>query len=99
MAYATSKGALNTMTTSMARNLGPIRVNAVCPGFIQGDWLRKGLGDDLYNTALKNIETSTPLSLAVTPDQVADCIYNFIEVSKTVTGEIFLVDGGYHLTI
>ena len=99
MAYATSKGALNTMTTSMARNLGPIRVNAVCPGFIQGDWLRKGLGDDLYNTALKNIETSTPLSLAVTPEQVADCIYNFIEVSKTVTGEIFLVDGGYHLTI
>ena len=99
MAYASSKGALNTMTKSMARNLGPIRVNAICPGFIQGDWLRKGLGDDLYNASLKNIEDTTPLSLAVTPEQVADCIYNFIDVSKTVTGEIFLVDGGYHLTI
>ncbi|MBL6702689.1 MAG: SDR family oxidoreductase, partial [SAR86 cluster bacterium] len=32
VAYASSKGALNSMTLSMARNLGPIRVNAVCPG-------------------------------------------------------------------
>jgi len=43
IAYAASKGALNTMTLSMARNLGPIRVNAVCPGFIQGEWLKSGL--------------------------------------------------------
>ena len=43
LAYASSKGALNTMTKSMARNLGPIRVNAICPGFIQGDWLRNGM--------------------------------------------------------
>ena len=34
LAYASSKGALNTMTLSMARNLGPIRVNAVCPGSV-----------------------------------------------------------------
>ena len=99
MAYASSKGALNTMTKSMARNLGPIRVNAVCPGFIQGEWLKKGLGDDIYNASLKNIENSTPLGLAVTPEQVADVIYNFIDISKTVTGETYLVDGGYHLTI
>ena len=44
IAYAASKGALNTMTLSMARNLGPIRVNAVCPGFIEGDWLKNGMG-------------------------------------------------------
>ena len=36
LAYASSKGALNTMTKSMARNLGPIRVNAICPGFYTG---------------------------------------------------------------
>jgi len=99
MAYASSKGALNTMTKSMARNLGPIRINAVCPGFIQGEWLKKGLGDDLYNAVLKNTENNTPLGLAVTPEQVADVIYNFIDVLKTVTGETFLVDGGFHLTI
>ena len=54
IAYASSKGALNTMTKSMARNLGPIRVNAICPGFIQGEWLRKGMGDDMYNAAKKS---------------------------------------------
>ena len=35
VAYAASKGALNTMTLSLARALGPeIRVNAICPGFV-----------------------------------------------------------------
>ena len=99
LAYASSKGALNTMTKSMARNLGPIRVNAVCPGFIQGEWLKKGLGEELYNAALKNIQDNTPLGLAVTPDEVAEVIYGFIDVSKVITGETFLVDGGHHLTI
>tara|TARA_B100001115_G_scaffold38999_1_gene28766 strand:+ start:54 stop:704 length:651 start_codon:yes stop_codon:yes gene_type:complete len=99
LAYASSKGALNTMTKSMARNLGPIRVNAICPGFIQGDWLRKGMGDDLYNAAKENLTSSTPLKLTVTPQQVADGIYNFIEISKVVTGETMLMDGGHHLII
>jgi 3-oxoacyl-[acyl-carrier protein] reductase len=40
VAYAASKGALNTMTLSLARALGPeIRVNAVCPGFVETGWL------------------------------------------------------------
>ncbi len=39
VAYAASKGALNTMTLSLARALGPeIRVNTVCPGFIDTRW-------------------------------------------------------------
>ena len=99
LAYASSKGALNTMTKSMARNLGPIRVNAICPGFIQGDWLRKGMGDDLYNAAKENLTSTTPLKLTVTPEQVAEGIYNFIEISKVVTGETMLMDGGHHLIV
>ena len=40
IAYAASKGALNTMTLSLAKALGPeIRVNTVCPGFIGTGWL------------------------------------------------------------
>lgn len=99
LAYASSKGALNTMTKSMARNLGPIRVNAVCPGFIQGEWLRKGLGSDAYDAALAYTEKTTPLGLAVTADQVAESIYNLMALSKIVTGETILLDGGFHLTV
>lgn len=97
LAYASSKGALNTMTKSMARNLGPIRVNAICPGFIQGDWLKNGMGDDLYNAALENLTNNTPLKLTVTPEQVAEGIYSFIGINKVVTGETMLMDGGHHL--
>ena len=41
------------MTKSLARALGPIRVNAICPGFIQGDWLKNGLGEEVYEMVKK----------------------------------------------
>src|SRR6185312_8920080 len=45
VAYAASKGALNTMTLSLARALAPlIRVNTVCPGYIDTPWFTKGRG-------------------------------------------------------
>ena len=97
LAYAASKGALNTMTLSMARNLGPIRVNAVCPGFIQGEWLKNGLGEEIYNAAMKNFEATTPLGLTCTPEDVAIAINSFINGSKVVTGETLILDGGWHL--
>ncbi|MDI6615494.1 MAG: SDR family NAD(P)-dependent oxidoreductase, partial [Syntrophaceae bacterium] len=54
VAYAASKGGLITMTLSLARVLGPeIRMNAVCPGLIQGDWLRQGMGTDKYEAAVR----------------------------------------------
>jgi len=50
IAYAASKGALITMTMSLARVLGPeIRVNAVCPGFIEGEGLAEGRGQAVYD--------------------------------------------------
>ena len=61
VAYAASKAALINMTSSLARALGPIRVNAVCPGFIEGEWLKKGLGEDIYNATRSHIINSNPL--------------------------------------
>jgi NAD(P)-dependent dehydrogenase (short-subunit alcohol dehydrogenase family) len=47
IAYAASKGALNTMTLSLARALAPlIRVNTVCPGYIDTPWFTKGRGEE-----------------------------------------------------
>ena len=48
IAYVASKGALVMMTKSLAKALGPIRINAICPGFIEGEWLKTGLGDEAY---------------------------------------------------
>jgi 3-oxoacyl-[acyl-carrier protein] reductase len=98
IAYAASKGALITMGLSLARVLGPeIRLNTVCPGFIQGDWLEEGMGADNYARAKASLEQNTPLKLTSTPDTVAEVIVYFLTGASTVTGETLLLDGGHHL--
>ena len=99
VAYAASKGALITMTLSLARALGPeIRVNCICPGFIQGDWLEQGLGREAYQAAKTNVETTSPLRVASTPDMIAEGILYFVCGADVVTGETIIMDGGMHLT-
>ncbi len=99
IAYAASKGALVTMGLSLARALGPkIRVNTVCPGFIQGDWLRKGLGDKAYEATLDRQLKNTPLHRTATAESVAEAILQFITGSPAITGQTLIVDGGLHLT-
>jgi 3-oxoacyl-[acyl-carrier protein] reductase len=98
IAYTASKGALNTMTLSLARVLGPeIRVNTICPGFIQGRWLRGGLGDDAYEASKAAQERTTPLRKAGTPEDMAQAAVWFIEGADLITGEILIVDAGAHL--
>ncbi len=98
IAYVASKGALNTMTLSLARVLGPeIRVNAVCPGFIEGRWLRQGLGDQGYEATKAAQERAAPLRRVASPEDVAEVIVWLIEGARHVTGELILVDGGVHL--
>ena len=98
IAYTASKGALNTMTLSLARVLGPeIRVNTIAPGFIQGRWLRGGMGDDAYEAAVAAQERATPLHRAGTPEDMAEAAVWFIEGATNVTGEILIVDAGAHL--
>ena len=99
IAYAASKGALITMTLSLARALGPeVRVNCICPGFIQGDWLEQGLGSEAYGAAKRRIEATSPLRVASTPDQIAQGILFFITGADVVTGECLIMDGGSHLS-
>ena len=99
IAYAASKGALNTMTLSMARNLGPIRVNAVCPGFIEGEWLKKGMGIEMYEGTKKHIQNTAPLGKTCSPESIAEIIINLIEKSELITGQLITVDGGVSLNL
>jgi len=98
IAYAASKGALITMTRSLARVMGPeVRVNAVCPGFVQGEWLKKGLGEDNYNVLLEKTKAAAPLNDTASPETVADVCLGLIIGGDLTTGETILIDGGAHL--
>jgi 3-oxoacyl-[acyl-carrier protein] reductase len=98
IAYAASKGALITMTMSLARVLSPeVRVNCVCPGFIAGEWLKEGMGEQNYARVKQERETSNPLKRVCTPESVAESILGFIDGHSIVTGEHITLDGGQHL--
>jgi 3-oxoacyl-[acyl-carrier protein] reductase len=97
VAYAASKGALNTMTLSLARVLGPqIRVNAVCPGFVETRWLQGALGER-YESARQRSAGNAPLQKTSTPEDIARTIVWLLEGADLVTGEFIMVDAGTHL--
>ena len=94
MAYAASKGALSTLTLSLAHALAPdIRVNAVCPGFIQGRWTKGFLGAR-YEEVKKSIEKRTLLNKTSLPEDVADAIVFLIQKAGMLTEQILTIDGG-----
>ena len=97
VAYVASKGALVMMTKSLAKALGPIRINAICPGFIEGEWLKTGLGDEAYEATKNFIESSTPLNMVCNPEKVAKGVWFFVEDAVATTGETLILDGGFHL--
>lgn len=95
VAYCASKAALINMTTSLARVMGPeVRVNAICPGFIQGEWLKQGMGVERYERAKAALESKVPLHMTATPEMIAKTIRYFIEDAVLTTGETLLVDAG-----
>ena len=97
MAYAASKGALNTLTMSLARVLGPeIRVNAVCPGMVDTKWLREGYGPR-YAAIEARYRQGTPLGRPGTPEEVAAVIVWLIEGADLITGDLISVDSGMHM--
>jgi 3-oxoacyl-[acyl-carrier protein] reductase len=98
MAYAASKGALNTLTLSLAQTLAPIRVNAICPGGLFGSWARKVLSPEIYEAKLRAAETGLPLRRAVWPVDVAQAALWLIEGAGTMTGELIHMDSGRHLS-
>jgi NAD(P)-dependent dehydrogenase (short-subunit alcohol dehydrogenase family) len=98
IAYATSKGALNTMTLSLARSLAPeIRVNSVCPGMVDTRWHRQLLDDEAFEKMRDTVERATPLRHVITAEDVARSILWMIEGADYITGEVMLIDSGMHL--
>jgi NAD(P)-dependent dehydrogenase (short-subunit alcohol dehydrogenase family) len=99
IAYAASKGALNTMTLSLARALAPlIRVNTVCPGYIDTPWFTKGRGEDGAKQVRDSVIAKVPLKVASQAEDIARLVcFLATEASSNMTGEIVRMDAGMHL--
>lgn len=97
--YSASKAAIISLTQTLAGALGPqgIRVNAVAPGWMEGEWMEHALGED-YDELMSRRARRTPLRRCVTPDEVAETIVNLVVSNSFVTGSTVVIDGGYTAT-
>ena len=98
IAYVASKGALNTMTTALARALAPeIRVNAVLPGAFPSRWWADGLGEDGAKALFEKFAEQVPLRSVANPESVARTVVWLLEDAGYITGEMIKIDSGMHL--
>ena len=90
VAYCASKAAMNAMTISLGRALGPdIRVMSVSPGWVLGKFASRVEPDYLQEQLDK-----TPLDRLATPEDVAEAVLAAATLLKFTTGSIIPVDGG-----
>ena len=93
--YAASKAAVVNLTKTLAWNLGPeIRVNAVAPGWMEGDWMKRMLKDK-YDDLMGKRAKATPLKRVVTAEDVAETMMSLVQGNRFVTGEVIVIDGGF----
>jgi 3-oxoacyl-[acyl-carrier protein] reductase len=93
VAYCAAKAALDTMTMSLGRALGPeIRVLCVSPGAVNTDFV-VGRGP----AQLEKIAQATPLKKIVQPEDVARAILACVTHLKVTTGAVIVCDGGRFL--
>ncbi|MBO6944277.1 glucose 1-dehydrogenase [Altererythrobacter sp.] len=93
IAYATSKGAVMTMTRGLAKELGPkgIRVNAICPGMIATTFHDKFTPD----AARENVANSTPLRRQGDANETADLVaYLASDEASFIAGANIDINGG-----
>jgi 3-oxoacyl-[acyl-carrier protein] reductase len=101
VAYAASKGALNAMTLSLARALAPaIRVNTVCPGYIDTPWFTKGRGEAGAKQVRDAVVARVPLKVASSAEDIAQLVCFLAgPPSSNMTGECVRMDAGMHLIL
>lgn len=95
IAYAASKGAVNTMTLSLARNLAPnVRVNAIAPGMVDDGLLRRVLGDEAYARVLDTMRENSPIKRVSQPAEIADLAWFLAAQAPAITGQVIAIENG-----
>ena len=99
--YSLSKGALNSLTKSLAFELGPrgVRVNAIAPGTIDTAMRRKSIVNlpaEAQADLKAYVERSYPLGRIGSPSDIAGmAIHLASDEAAWTSGGIFAIDGGY----
>ena len=88
IAYSMTKAALNQMTRLLAKSHGPVRVNAVAPGLVETPWTKD------WEAQHAGMKMMAPLKRSATPDDCAEAVLALVR-NKYVSGEVFVVDGGF----
>ncbi|MFP4081941.1 MAG: SDR family NAD(P)-dependent oxidoreductase [Candidatus Aminicenantes bacterium] len=92
--YAATKGALISLTKSLAVELAPfqIRVNCVAPGWVDTDMCTEVFADPDYR---RSVEESIPLKRVASAEDIAGPIlFLTSDLSSHITGEVLNVNGG-----
>lgn len=98
IAYAASKGAVNTMTRSLARVLAPeVRVNAIAPGFVSGGLSSRLMSPEANVQWSEQIAQAAALKRVSTPEEIAVLASFLVTGAPGMTGEIVTVDNGWRL--
>ena len=95
IAYAASKGAVNTLTLSLARNLAPrIRVNALAPGMVDDGLPRRVLGEEAYAKIVDSMTNVAPLKRVSQPGEIADLAWFIVAHAPSMTGQVIAAENG-----
>ena len=103
-AYCATKGAVHALTRAMACDHGPegIRVNAICPGYVDTPMLRSffggagsGAGGGALDTVLDALKAVHPTRTCGTPEDIANLV-NWLasEEARYASGQLWVIDGG-----
>ena len=93
--YAASKGAINSFSKILALEILPLkgRVNCIQPAFVETDMLKKYT----LQEEIEKIRSEYPLGRFAQPEEIAYAAIYFSDASQWVTGNLFIMDGGFTL--
>lgn len=96
--YCASKGGVVNMTRAMALDLAPeVRVNCVCPGYVDTDMVRRDGIEKSHDPAAaeQRVVNYAPMKRISTPEEIAMAIvYLASDEARFVTGAALAIDGG-----
>lgn len=95
IAYAASKGAVNTLTLSLARSLAPqIRVNAIAPGMVDEGLLQHVLDAASHERIVARMTEASPLKRVSQPSEVAELAWFIAAQAPAITGQVIAMENG-----